>query len=67
VQVLIVVSGQHLDGVGQRRAPDRPVLSVDAVADVEAGVGELANAIFEYLEIFHNRQRRHSLGLAHPG
>ena len=22
---------------------------------------ELANAIFEYLEIFHNRQRRHSL------
>ena len=21
---------------------------------------ELANAIFEYLEIFHNRQRRHS-------
>lgn len=25
---------------------------------------ELANAIFEYLEIFHNRRRRHSaLGL----
>ena len=21
---------------------------------------ELANAIFEYLEVFHNRQRRHS-------
>jgi hypothetical protein len=28
---------------------------------------ELANAIFEYLEIFHNRQRRHSsLGCAPP-
>ena len=29
--------------------------------------GELANAIFEYLEIFHNRQRRHSrLGMLTP-
>jgi transposase InsO family protein len=29
---------------------------------------ELANAIFEYLEIFHNRQRRHSaLGMLTPG
>ncbi|WP_428834076.1 IS3 family transposase [Microbispora maris] len=29
---------------------------------------ELANAIFEYLEIFHNGQRRHSaLGMQHPG
>jgi putative transposase len=28
---------------------------------------ELANAIFEYLEIFHNRQRRHSaLGMRTP-
>jgi transposase InsO family protein len=28
---------------------------------------ELANALFEYLEIFHNRQRRHSsLGLLTP-
>ena len=28
---------------------------------------ELANAIFEYLEIFHNRQRRHSaLGMMTP-
>lgn len=28
---------------------------------------ELANAIFEYLEIFHNRQRRHSaLGMMSP-
>ncbi len=28
---------------------------------------ELANAIFEYLEIFHNRQRRHSsLGMLNP-
>ncbi|MFJ9761932.1 IS3 family transposase [Streptomyces sp. NPDC101149] len=28
---------------------------------------ELANAIFEYLEIFHNRQRRHSaLGMLAP-
>jgi Integrase core domain len=28
---------------------------------------ELANAIFEYLEIFHNRQRRHSTPRdAHP-
>jgi transposase len=28
---------------------------------------ELANAIFEYLEIFHNRQRRHSsLGMVSP-
>jgi transposase InsO family protein len=28
---------------------------------------ELANAIFEYLEIFHNRQRRHSaLGMITP-
>ena len=28
---------------------------------------ELANAIFEYLEIFHNRQRRHSaLGMLTP-
>jgi transposase InsO family protein len=28
---------------------------------------ELANAIFEYLEIFHNRQRRHSsLGTLSP-
>ena len=28
---------------------------------------ELANAIFEYLEIFHNRQRRHSaLGMVTP-
>jgi transposase InsO family protein len=28
---------------------------------------ELANAIFEYLEIFHNRQRRHSaLGYLTP-
>jgi putative transposase len=28
---------------------------------------ELANAIFEYLEIFHNRQRRHSaLGICTP-
>ncbi len=28
---------------------------------------ELANAIFEYLEIFHNRQRRHSaLGMLDP-
>ena len=28
---------------------------------------ELANAIFEYLEIFHNRQRRHSsLGMLSP-
>ncbi|MFB4317581.1 transposase, partial [Actinomadura sp. 21ATH] len=29
---------------------------------------ELANAIFEYLEIFHNRRRRHSaLGMLSPG
>jgi transposase InsO family protein len=28
---------------------------------------ELVNAIFEYLEIFHNRQRRHSaLGMLTP-
>jgi putative transposase len=28
---------------------------------------ELANAIFEYLEIFHNRQRRHSaVGMLTP-
>jgi putative transposase len=28
---------------------------------------ELANSIFEYLEIFHNRQRRHSaLGMRIP-
>tara|TARA_B100001964_G_scaffold223759_1_gene269982 strand:- start:24 stop:326 length:303 start_codon:yes stop_codon:yes gene_type:complete len=28
---------------------------------------ELANAVFEYLEIFHNRQRRHSaLGMITP-
>jgi transposase InsO family protein len=28
---------------------------------------ELANAIFEYLEIFHNRRRRHSaLGMFTP-
>jgi putative transposase len=28
---------------------------------------ELANAIFEYLEVFHNRQRRHSsLGYRTP-
>jgi putative transposase len=28
---------------------------------------ELANAIFDYLEIFHNRQRRHSsLGMLSP-
>ncbi|MFC5748434.1 IS3 family transposase [Actinomadura rugatobispora] len=28
---------------------------------------ELANAIFEYLEIFHNRRRRHSaLGMLSP-
>ena len=28
---------------------------------------ELANAIFDYLEIFHNRQRRHSsIGLLTP-
>ncbi len=28
---------------------------------------ELANAIFEYLEIFHNRQRRHpALGMPTP-
>lgn len=28
---------------------------------------ELANAIFEYLEVFHNRRRRHSaLGMATP-
>ena len=28
---------------------------------------ELANAIFEYLKIFHNRQRRHSsLGMLTP-
>jgi transposase InsO family protein len=27
---------------------------------------ELANAIFEYLEIFQNRQRRHSSWDAHP-
>jgi putative transposase len=28
---------------------------------------ELANAIFEYLEIFHNRTRRHSsLGMLTP-
>jgi putative transposase len=36
---------------------------------VKAGgaVGELVNAIFEYLEIFHNRQRHHSaLGMLTP-
>ena len=28
---------------------------------------ELANAIFEYLQIFHNRRRRHSaLGMVSP-
>ncbi|TDC86783.1 hypothetical protein E1285_22175 [Actinomadura sp. 7K507] len=28
---------------------------------------ELANAIFEYLEVFHNRRRRHSvLGMLSP-
>jgi putative transposase len=28
---------------------------------------ELANAIFEYLEVFHNRKRRHSsLGMLTP-
>ena len=28
---------------------------------------ELANAIFDYLEVFHNRQRRHSsLGMLTP-
>jgi len=31
------------------------------------GSVELANAIFEYLEIFHNRERRHSpLGMRTP-
>ena len=39
------------------------------IAPAEEGVWsvELANAIFEYLEIFHNRQRRHSrLGMLTP-
>ncbi len=27
---------------------------------------ELANAIFEYIEVFHNRRRRHSSGLPQP-
>jgi len=28
---------------------------------------ELANAVFEYLEVFHNRQRRHTaLGMGSP-
>ena len=32
-----------------------------------SGIGTVANAIFEYLEIFHNRQRRHSaLGMLTP-
>ena len=36
---------------------------------VEAGrpIAELANAFFDYLEVFHNRQRRHSaLGMLSP-
>ena len=36
---------------------------------VEAGrpIAEVANAIFDYLEVFHNRQRRHSaLGMLSP-
>jgi transposase InsO family protein len=41
----------------------RGVLAEGAVADVM----ELATALFEYLEIFHNRQRRHSaLGMLTP-
>ena len=32
-----------------------------------SGKDQLAKAIFEYLEIFHNRQRRHSaLGMLTP-
>ena len=35
--------------------------------DAQLDEAWLANAIFEYLEIFHNRQRRHSsLGMLSP-
>ena len=42
-------------GVGRRPGLERPALDQQA-----EDTGELANAIFEYLEILHNRQRRHS-------
>jgi hypothetical protein len=41
VQVLIV-GGQDLDGIRQRSAQVGRVVSVDAAADAEAGVGDLA-------------------------
>ncbi|GAA4912853.1 hypothetical protein GCM10023334_012490 [Nonomuraea thailandensis] len=41
-----------------------PALSIIAMRIMAS---ELANAIFEYLEIWHNRQRRHSsLGMLTP-
>ena len=37
------------------------------VTDTDWAEAHLANAIFEYIEIFHNRQRRHSaLGYRSP-
>jgi transposase InsO family protein len=72
---VVVVSGQDLDR--DRRGLRRPRRRGPGP---RAGAGalalgtvawrtrlELANALFEYLEIFHNRQRRHSsLGMLTP-
>ena len=41
IQVLVVVVGQDLDGVGQGRAEVGRVVGADAAADAEAGVGDL--------------------------
>jgi transposase InsO family protein len=51
-------------GRGAQRRPERPA-SVPSTKQIPPL--ELANAIFEYLEIFHNRQRRRSsLGMLSP-
>ena len=61
------VRARPLDGLGRRllrQRDDRSILVTHADRTLEhaplENQVELANAIFEYIEIFHNRRRRHS-------
>jgi transposase InsO family protein len=65
------VPGFRASGNGQVRERPRADLTEMRAAEIQANRRstrlELATALFEYLELFHNRQRRHSsLGMQTP-
>lgn len=71
-QHIVLASGERIDPAVRPEGlePDRGVEGAGAHLGALVGVGvvdAVVGAIFEYLEIFHNRQRRHSsIGMLTP-